>query len=106
MLAFNAHVSDGTDISWIDSCDFEALSDMGDRIGRFYISGEKAEELKARILSAGVPDGKIVFEPSYEKLVNMLTKNENPVYLLPNYTVMLDLRQVIVRHCGGTEFWE
>ena len=106
VLAFNAHVSDGTDISWIDSCDFEALSDMGDRIGRFYISGEKAEELKARILSAGVPDGKIVFEPSYEKLVNMLTKNENPVYLLPNYTVMLDLRQVIVRHCGGTEFWE
>lgn len=105
VIAFNAHVSDGTDISWIDSCNFEALSDMGDRIERYYISGEKAAELKTRILSAGVSEEKIVVETSYDKLVDVLNKNEKPIYLLPNYTVMLDFRQVIVRRCGGRDFW-
>ena len=105
VLAFNAHVSDGTDISWIDSCNFEALSDMKERIGRFYISGEKAAEIKTRILSAGVPEEKITFEPSYDKLVDLLMNDRDPIYLLPNYTVMLDLRQMIVHRCGGSDFW-
>ena len=41
----------------------------------------------------------------YETLVTALEAQDRPVYIIPTYTAMLELREVLVRHCGGDEFW-
>ena len=45
-------------------------------------------------------------ERDYEKLIQWLDTQEKPIYMMPTYTAMLELRQKLVQHCGGTDFWE
>ena len=28
-----------------------------------------------------------------------------PIYMIPTYTAMLELRETLIKHCGGDEFW-
>ena len=41
-------------------------------------------------------------EPDYEALVSKLESETLPIYLMPTYTAMLELRSVVVKHCGGS----
>ena len=62
--------------------------------------------MRLRRKYAGVPDERIRVEYSPEKLTDALSAETLPVYILPTYTAMLELRGVIVHRCGGAEFWE
>ena len=59
-----------------------------------------------RIKYAGIDDKQIRVERDYEKLIQWLDTQEKPIYMMPTYTAMLELRQKLVQHCGGTDFWE
>ena len=105
-VCLNDRGADGTDISWIWDADFELLQSMAGHIQKIYVSGDRADDMRLRLKYAGLPDERITVEYSPEKLVEALADESLPVYIMPTYTAMLDLRSVIVRRCGGSEFWE
>lgn len=99
-------VSDGTDISWIWDVDFERLNSMGDNIKMIYASGNRADDMAMRLKYAGVPLEKIAVEKDYGKLMETVTAQPDPVYLMPTYTAMLELREKISHTYGFKDFWE
>ena len=106
VICLNDRGADGTDISWIWDADFEGLAKLGARIGEVVVSGDRAQDMRVRIKYAGIADEHIRVERDYERLVDWIEKQEKPVYLMPTYTAMLELRQTIIHRCGGTDFWE
>lgn len=105
-VCLNDRAADGTDISWIWDADFESLGGMQERIVSAAVSGVRAQDMALRLKYAGLDPEDIRVIPDYEDLVTWCAEQSCPVYLLPTYTAMLDLRHVVVKRCGGTEFWE
>ena len=68
--------------------------------------GERAEDMRVRLKYAGFSDQRILVIQNPASLVDHLETLDLPVFILPTYTAMLDLRKVIVHRCGGAEFWE
>ena len=106
VVCLNDRHADGTDVSWVWDADFEALGRLGSRLKRVIVSGDRALDMRVRIKYAGVPDGIITVERDYEALVKTLKQAEDTVFLMPTYTAMLELRQTVIRHVGGADFWE
>ena len=79
---------------------------MRDRIVSAAVGGIRARDLAMRLKYAGADPEKTQVIQDYEKLTDWCAAQECPVYILPTYTAMLDLRHVIVKRCGGSEFWE
>ncbi len=106
ILTLNDNIPDGRDISWIWDVDFDKLKNIVDFV---WVSGKRAEELKLRFKYAGLDINKIIIEKNYEKLLEKakakLTKNET-LYILPTYSSMLNLRQVIAKKGYLKESWE
>ena len=106
VVCLNDRLADGTDISWIWDAEFETLGRLGSRLRRVIVSGDRAADMRVRIKYAGVPDERITLQRDYEALVRELEQAEETVFLMPPYTAMLELRQTVIRHVGGAEFWE
>ena len=105
-VCLNDRDADGTDVSWIWDVDFEKLCDMGDLLTAIYVSGVRADDMALRFKYAGIPLEKIHVEKDYGKLMDEVTDQEVPVYIMPTYTAMLDLRDKISKKYGFEEFWE
>ena len=103
-IYLNNNVSDGVDITWIDTVNFELLNEC--RIRSIYVSGLRGEEMYARLLKAGIDSSRIIREPSCPALISALKESDCPVFILPTYTGMMATRSEIVKQCGGTEYWE
>lgn len=106
VICLNDRGADGTDISWIWDVDFEELINLSGRLQRVIVSGDRAGDMRVRIKYAGIDDGAIETQRDYDKLVEWIASQELPVYIMPTYTAMLELREAVIRHCGGSEFWE
>ena len=106
VICLNDRAADGRDISWIWDADFEGLSALAGRLDQVIVSGDRAEDMRVRIKYAGVDDSFIRVERDYESLVRSLEQETRPVCIMPTYTAMLELRQTVIRHCGGEDFWE
>lgn len=105
VVCLNDRSADGTDISWIWDADFEKLSALSAKIAQVIVSGDRAQDMRLRIKYAGIPDERISVERSYEALIKSLEGQDKPVFIMPTYTAMLELREVLIKHCGGDEFW-
>ena len=105
-FCLNDRGADGTDISWIWDANFESLLPQAERMQRIFVSGDRGADMKVRLKYAGIPEERIQVFPTPEALTDALAQEELPIFILPTYTAMLDLRKVIVHRCGGTEFWE
>lgn len=106
VVCLNDLSADGTDISWIWDAEFEHLEGIRDRIRSVYVSGTRAGDMQLRLKYAGIDPGKITLETDYEKLVDAMAQQEVPVFIMPTYTAMLDLREHLIRRFGGADFWE
>ena len=106
VVCLNDRGADGTDVSWIWDADFEGLTSLGSYLDRVIVSGDRAGDMRVRIKYAGIPDEHISMQRNYEELVRWIEKQELPVFIMPTYTAMLELRQVVIKHCGGADFWE
>ena len=108
-LALNDRLADGTDVSWIWDADLEILSVMKDRIRSFYVSGIRAEDMAVRLKYAGIEQELIKIEHDENRLIDQLlndvTDNET-VYILPTYTAMLEIRQVLKNRFKLKDFWK
>lgn len=105
IVCLNDRGADGTDVSWIWDADFEGLAAMSGYIDRVIVSGDRAEDMAVRIKYAGVAGDHISTERDYERLVQWISQQDKPVFIMPTYTAMLELREAVIRRCGGDEFW-
>ena len=105
VLCLNDRTGDGHDISWIESTDYEKLvSDP--HLLKIYVGGDRAQDLYARLQRAGADQTRMELFPDYAALVAKLKTEQVPVFLLPNYTAMMELRDALSPETGAKEFWE
>ena len=105
VVCLNDRGADGTDISWIWDAEFEGLSKLSGYLKEVIVSGDRASDMAVRIKYAGIDPQHIRIERSYETLVAWAETQDAPIYMMPTYTAMLELREAVIRHCGGDEFW-
>jgi UDP-N-acetylmuramyl tripeptide synthase len=102
----NDRTADGHDVSWIWDADFELLAG---RVRRAVCAGTRAPELALRLKYAGVQTQRIeVREDLSAALTTALADGEGdrPLYVLPTYTAMLSLRELLVRRGEATSSWQ
>ena len=66
----------------------------------------RADDMAMRFKYAGIPVNKIKVMKDYEQLIDAATKQQAPVYMMPTYTAMLDIREIFSKNYGFKEFWE
>ena len=86
--------------------DFERIAALGDRLSGLLVSGVRAEDMAVRFKYAGVPVEKIQVIKDYPALVQACVRQDKPVFIMPTYTAMLELRTVISKNYGFKAFWE
>ena len=106
VACLNDRAQDGRDISWIWDVDFEQVAAMGDRLDALFVSGVRAYDMAVRFKYAGVPLEKLRVIGSYDELLRACTEQDKPVYIMPTYTAMLELREKISKTYGYRNFWE
>ena len=105
VLCLNNRTGDGHDISWIESTDYEKLV-ADPHLKKIYVGGDCMDQLYARLKKAGADDSRMERVTDYHKLLDSFKADARPVFILPNYTAMMDLRQVLTPATGNKEFWE
>src|SRR3954454_23296861 len=101
-LALNDRIADGRDVSWIWDADFEVLAG---RVRRATCSGTRAEEMALRLKYAGVAPEAIAVERDLGRsLDTAVADGSGPLYALPTYTALLDLRELLAER-GLAKRW-
>jgi UDP-N-acetylmuramyl tripeptide synthase len=93
-LALNDRIADGRDISWIWDADFEVLAG---RVRRATCSGTRAEEMALRLKYAGI-DADIEVDRDLGRSLDAAVADRDggaPLFALPTYTALLDLRDLL-----------
>ena len=94
LLVLNDRIADGRDISWIWDADFEQLASSG---GAIICSGNRGTELALRLKYAGVEGQRVVVTPNLgEALTAALAGGGERLVILPTYTAMLEVRELLV----------
>lgn len=91
----NNRVNDGVDVSWIWDAPFEQFELEGLALGA---SGDRAGDMALRLDYAFGPDRKVDLSENGADLVMKFLETcpeGKTVYLLPNYSAMMDLRQAL-----------
>jgi UDP-N-acetylmuramyl tripeptide synthase len=102
-LALNDRIADGRDVSWIWDADFELLAPA---VNRVVCTGTRAPEMAVRLKYAGWPPERIeVWEGIAESLGRALEHGSGPVYALPTYTALLELRTLLADRGLAPEYW-
>ena len=95
-LALNDRIADGRDVSWIWDADFELLAG---RVRAATCSGTRAEEMALRLKYAGI-DAPIAVERDLGRSLDAAVADRDgdgtgPLYALPTYTALLELRDLL-----------
>ena len=95
-LALNDNIADGRDVSWVWDADFELLAG---RTRRVTCSGTRAEEMALRLKYAGVDADPVVDRDLESSLASAVADRDDgrPLFALPTYTAMLEMRGALAR---------
>jgi UDP-N-acetylmuramyl tripeptide synthase len=106
LAVLNDNVADGRDVSWIWDADFELLAP---RIRRVHCSGTRAAELAVRMKYAGVAPERIAVDPNVATALAAAAADGagsgKPLYAIPTYTAMLELRDLLVARGEADGVW-
>ncbi len=106
MVAINDLTADGRDISWLWDVDFEMLAG---RVKGVVVSGIRAEDMALRLKHAGVPPEAMTVDRDLERAWDAAlraARDGEPVYVVPTYTAMLELRKILQKRGLVRGFWE
>jgi lipid II isoglutaminyl synthase (glutamine-hydrolysing) len=99
----NDRTADGRDVSWVWDADWEVLAP---RVRRMTCSGTRAAELALRLKYAGVDPARLQVTEDLERgLDEALAGGDGPLYALPTYTALLELRELLARRGQAREYW-
>jgi UDP-N-acetylmuramyl tripeptide synthase len=104
LVVLNDRIADGRDVSWIWDADFELLAE---RIARAVCAGTRAAELALRLKYAGVPVRRLRIEPQLPAALDaaLASGTSRPLYALPTYTALLELREALARRGLLAPYW-
>lgn len=105
LVALNDRTADGQDVSWIWDVDYEPLVE---RIETLSVTGDRAYDMALRFAYAGVDRTRIVVDPDPGGALDRAVAgvpDGGTLYVLPTYTAMLRLREILVERGAATEFW-
>jgi lipid II isoglutaminyl synthase (glutamine-hydrolysing) len=99
----NDNTADGRDISWVWDADWELLAPA---VRHMTCSGSRAAELALRMKYAGVDEGRLTVKGSLrEGLDAALANGSGPLYALPTYTALLELRDLLAERGQVEGHW-
>jgi UDP-N-acetylmuramyl tripeptide synthase len=99
----NDRTADGRDVSWVWDADWELL--VGS-VRRFTASGTRAAELALRMKYAGLDAERIhVVDALEQGLDEALRDGSGPLYIVPTYTALLELREILTRRGQAKAYW-
>jgi lipid II isoglutaminyl synthase (glutamine-hydrolysing) len=99
----NDNTADGRDISWVWDADWELLAPA---VRHMTCSGSRAAELALRMKYAGVEEGRLTVKGSLrEGLDAALANGSGPLYALPTYTALLELRDLLAERGQVEGHW-
>jgi lipid II isoglutaminyl synthase (glutamine-hydrolysing) len=93
-LALNDKIADGRDVSWIWDADFELLRG---RVRRATCTGTRAEEMALRLKYAGI-DAQLEVDRNLGRSLDEAVRDRDggaPLFALPTYTALLELRDLL-----------
>lgn len=105
LVALNDRTADGRDVSWIWDVDYEPLLA---RLRTVTVTGDRAFDLALRFRYAGLPPERMQVIPNLKAAVDRAvadTPEGRALYMLPTYTAMLSLRQILVKRGAAEAFW-
>ncbi|HKV44630.1 MAG TPA: Mur ligase family protein [bacterium] len=105
LIAINDNIADGRDVSWLWDVDAEML---GGRVAHVVVTGVRAEDMALRLRYAGMAEEAIEVQREYEPALraSLARAGDKPLFVLPTYTAMLALREVLHRWGAVGGFWE
>jgi len=99
----NDNTADGRDISWVWDADWELLAPS---LRHMTCSGTRAAELALRLKYAGLAAGRLSVVPDLPQgLDAALANGDGPLYALPTYTALLELRDLLARRGQVQGHW-
>jgi UDP-N-acetylmuramyl tripeptide synthase len=99
----NDNTADGRDISWVWDADWELLAPA---VRHMTCSGTRAAELALRLKYAGVATERLSVVPGLaDGLDAALARGSGPLYALPTYTALLELRDLLARRGQVEGHW-
>ncbi len=100
LIGVNDNPSDGQDISWIWSVDFECLCD--DSVKNLVVTGYRADDLMLRMKHVGFTEDKQVKTQDLKEAIRELIAGDGEVsYALVNYTVVFTMQKILKEMEGG-----
>lgn len=110
LMMLNDNVADGRDVSWIWDADIEMLAGS---VASVVFSGTRADDMALRFKYAGVLGGQE--GPAWDVCRDTraavdrssgLGNPEQTLFIVPTYTAMLDVRQVLAGMGSVRPYWE
>jgi UDP-N-acetylmuramyl tripeptide synthase len=102
-MALNDRIADGHDVSWIWDADFELLAGA---VRSVHCAGTRAPELALRLKYAGLDPARIVISDSIERSLDAaVAAADGPLYALPTYTALIELRTLLASRGLAKEYW-
>jgi UDP-N-acetylmuramyl tripeptide synthase len=105
LIALNDRTADGKDISWIWDVDYEPLLP---RLASLVVTGDRAYDLALRFVYGGCERSQVHVVPEPERALDLslsMLPPDRPLYVLPTYTAMLGLRDILVRRGAADAYW-
>jgi lipid II isoglutaminyl synthase (glutamine-hydrolysing) len=102
-VALNDGIADGRDVSWIWDADFELLAG---HVSRVVCAGTRAAEMAVRLKYAGIPPEVIEVEEAIDRSLDQaVSEADGPVFALPTYTALLELRTLLSKRGLAKRYW-
>jgi UDP-N-acetylmuramyl tripeptide synthase len=100
----NDRTADGRDVSWVWDADWEVVAP---RLRRMVCAGSRAAELAVRLKYAGVDPARLEVVEALEPALDRALEGEagRPLFVLPTYTALLELRELLARRGEAREYW-
>ncbi len=106
VFALNDRTADGRDVSWIWDMDVEVLLP---RIRRATVTGDRAHDMALRLHYGGLDPERLFVTPrldaALDQAIDATAETGRPLYVLPTYTAMLELRRGLVSQKAARAFW-
>lgn len=99
VLGFNARREDGRDTSWIEEMNWGRYSDI---LKNVIVYGENASFTKQVLVDSGMEATHI---SEAGQLLSLLRESDVPVFLMMNYTCMMDFRRLLSAKGYVKDFW-
>ena len=93
---------DGITTDWIQDVRWEKLVNENTQV---IVGGPKYEDMRDRLLRAGVPEGNIRIQRNYAALVSDIAAIKQPVNVIANCSTIEALRLELVKNYQPVDYW-